>query len=84
VSAAIKPLDPASPAGKAAAAHLTDVLAEIQVAIWRRERATANASATTDLAPAPSVWPGSGRGGDDFRQQAGRGAGAALVLARPS
>lgn len=32
----VTPLDPDSPAGRAAAEALSQVLAEIQVAIWRR------------------------------------------------
>lgn len=37
----IVPLDPDSPEGRAAAEALSQVLAEIQLAIWRRERAAA-------------------------------------------
>ncbi|MEU5721563.1 hypothetical protein ABZ783_07050 [Micromonospora sp. NPDC047738] len=35
----IEPLDPDSPAGRAAAEAISQGLAEIQVAIWRREAA---------------------------------------------
>jgi len=37
----VTPLDPTSAAGIAAAEALNEVLAEIQVAIWRRRAATA-------------------------------------------
>jgi hypothetical protein len=40
MSAAVVPLDPASPAGVAASQHITQVLAEIWVAIRRREQGT--------------------------------------------
>jgi len=33
----IQPLDPNSPAGRAAAEAISEALAEIQLAIWRRE-----------------------------------------------
>ncbi|RLK13291.1 hypothetical protein DER29_4308 [Micromonospora sp. M71_S20] len=33
----VEPIDPDSPGGKAAAEAMSQVLAEIQVAIWRRE-----------------------------------------------
>lgn len=35
----VKAIDPDSPGGKAAAEALSQVLAEIQVAIWRRQAA---------------------------------------------
>jgi hypothetical protein len=38
-TAKVEPLDPDSPAGHAAAEALSQVLAEIQVAIWRRRAA---------------------------------------------
>ena len=41
----VTPLDPDSPAGRAAAEALSQALAEIQVAIWRREAAERRAAA---------------------------------------
>lgn len=40
MSAVVLPLDPASPAGIAAAEALSQALAEIQVAVWRRTAAS--------------------------------------------
>ncbi|MFG3418712.1 hypothetical protein [Micromonospora sp. NPDC048063] len=41
----IKPIDPASEGGKAAAEALSQVLAEIQVAVWQRRAARQQTSA---------------------------------------
>ncbi|MFE7868808.1 hypothetical protein [Micromonospora sp. HUAS LYJ1] len=40
----VAPIDPDSPGGRAAAEALSEVLAEIQVAIWRREAAQQHAA----------------------------------------
>ncbi|MDG4798949.1 hypothetical protein [Micromonospora sp. WMMD980] len=41
----VAPIDPDSPAGRAATEALSQALAEIQVAIWRRKAAAKNAAA---------------------------------------
>ncbi|SCL12832.1 hypothetical protein [Micromonospora inyonensis] len=41
----VTPLDPASPEGQAAAEALSAVLADIQVAIWRRKAAAQQSAA---------------------------------------
>lgn len=52
MTATIGPLDPDSPAGQAATEALSQVLADIQVAIWQREAAARAAEQATQPADA--------------------------------
>lgn len=57
---AVVPLDPASPAGMAAAERLSQAFAEIKLAIWERMNASPRPSVPPKPKPNPSPRPPKG------------------------